>query len=141
MNIRTAPPEHFPWIAERAGLVVGPAFTAVEAMDDKGRIHGMIGFDGFLPNSLSMSIALDNPAVFTKLLVPAMWWVFEGAKKNLATCAVLSTNKRSLRLVQHVGFREVFRGRNWWQQDVDLVFFEMRRTECRWLPKAEKEAA
>lgn len=135
MIVRTAPPEHYPWIAERAKLVCGPAFVAIEAMDESGRIHGMLGMDGFLPNSASMSIALDNPAVLRRLLGPAFSWLFITTGRKLATCAVLSTNTRSLELVRHVGFREVFRGRNWWEPEVDLVLFEMRRAECRWIPK------
>ena len=139
MRVQTAPPEHYAWIAERAQLIIGPNFVACEAVDDSGRIHGMIGFDGFLPNAVSMHIALENPASFRHLVGPAFWFVFNEAKREIATCTVLSSNARSLRLVGKVGFREVFRGRNWWAPDVDLVFFEMKRAACRWIRPAQKE--
>jgi RimJ/RimL family protein N-acetyltransferase len=137
VRIQTAPPEHFPWIAERAQLVISPNFVACEAVDDSGRIHGMIGFDGFMPGSVAMSIALDNPAAFRHLIGPAFFFAFNEAKKPLATCTVLSSNARSLKLVRKVGFQEVWRARNWWAPDVDLVFFEMKRAACRWIQPAQ----
>ena len=142
MRVQAAPPEHYPWIAERALLVIGPQFRALEAVDDAGGIHGMIGYDGWLENSVSMHIALEHPVAFRRLLRPSFGLVFDappaGAGRALALCTVLSSNKRSIELVRHVGFSEVFRGRNWWAPDVDLVFFEMKRAACRWLG-AQKE--
>lgn len=145
MIVRPAAPEHYGWIAERAHVVPTLGFRALEAVDDSGRIHGMVGYDGWLPGAVSMHIALEHPAAFRSLLRPCFGIVFEappvGYDKPMALCTVLSTNTRSLRLVDRVGFREVFRGRNWWAPGTDLVFFEMRREECRWIRKEAAWAA
>ena len=135
--IRVAPPEHYAWLAQRADVDVGPRFRAIESVDESGRILGMVGYDGWTASAGCMHIALEFPGAFRALLRPAFECLFldepRGAGKRVAVCQVLSTNSRSLGLVRHVGFREVFRGQGWWAQGVDLVWFEMRREECRWL--------
>lgn len=139
MIARVAPPEHYQWIAERASLVIGPAFHAIEAIDGD-RIAGMVGFDGWTESAVAMHVALDHPVAFRRLLRPAFGIAFQDPSRRVAICTVLSNNARSLRLVQHVGFREVFRGRSWWSSDVDVVFFEMKRAACRWIrPATQKE--
>lgn len=137
--MRPAPPEHHGWIAQRAQVIVGAAFRAVEAVDEAGEIKGMIGFDGWMPNSVQMHVAMESPIAFRRLLRPAFAIAFQ--LRQIATCVVMSTNERSLKLVKHVGFRETFRAKDWWDVGVDLVFFEMHRRECRWIPESIKEAA
>lgn len=135
--IRVAPPEHYPWLAERADLEITPRLRAIESIDPSGRILGMVGYDGWTDTAACMHIALGFPGAFRALIRPAFEWLFlddpRGAGKQVAVCQVLSTNARSLELVRHVGFREVFRGQGWWAPGVDLCWFEMRRDDCRWI--------
>lgn len=144
--------EHYPWIAERAGLVVGPSFRAIEAVDASGRILAMVGYDGWLgpecaagrPNACSLHVALEHPAALRHVLRHGFEIPFVRLGIQLVTCMVLSSNERSLTLVRRLGFRETMRGVGWWAPGVDMVLFEMRRESCRWVPIAtrqRKEAA
>jgi hypothetical protein len=138
--VRDAPTEHYGWLAERATLVIGDQFRAIEAIDDAGRIHGMVGFDGWMPNAVSMHVALENPAALRSVLRTAFRIAFLVADKGVARAYVLSTNTRSLALVARLGFTFAYRSVNGWAKGVDIILFEMRREDCRWLNPARKAA-
>ncbi|WP_242394854.1 GNAT family N-acetyltransferase [Anaeromyxobacter oryzisoli] len=142
--VRAAPPEHYRWIAERAQLVCGSQFRALEAVDGD-RIVAMVGFDGWTPNAVSMHVALDHPSALRHVLRPAFGIAFDappgGAGKGVAVATVLSTNRASLRLVKHLGFREVGRITGGWERGVDLVLLELSRERCRWVAHQDRRVA
>src|SRR5690349_6091525 len=127
MLVRIAPREHIQWLVERAELAWTPGLAAIEAVDDKGRIHGMVGFDGEMPNALSMHVALDNPAALRRLVKAAFRVAFNVYGKGVVRAMVRGSNARSLALVTHAGFKFVFRSIDGWAKGEDLVLFEMRR--------------
>lgn len=144
MIIQPAPPEHYRWIAERANLVPGPQFGAIEAVTDGGRILGMVGFDGWLPNAVSLHIAMEEPgevsrearrAAMHELIACAFRTAFEGCGRGVAVATVLSDNQRSRRLVERLGFEPAGCLKDAWSPGVDLLLYSMRREACRWLRK------
>jgi hypothetical protein len=135
MIIRAAPPEHYPWLAERAGLVCGPAFRAIEAVDEAGRIHGMVGYDGWTENMVCVHIALEHPAALRHLLKPGFGIPFLELGRGVLVAQVLSTNERSLRLMTRLGFTYLSRVRDGKAKGVDLCLFEMRAEDCKWIRK------
>lgn len=134
--VRTAPPDHYSWIAERAKLALLPNFRAIEALDGE-RIVGMVGFDGWTPGSCMMHVAIEKPIAVRRLLRPAFGLVFDPRPRGfdfaVVTGSVLSTNEAALKLDLHLGFREVARIRDGWERGIDVVLLEMRRESCRWL--------
>lgn len=142
MIVRAAPPEHYPWIASRAGLVCGPTFRAIEAVDAAGRIHGMVGYDGWTPNAVCLHVALEHPAALRALLRDGFGIPFLQLGRGVALAQVLGTNSRSLALVKRLGFRPTAIIRDGWERGVDVHWFEMRRDECRWIgTEADRWAA
>ena len=131
MIVRDAPAEHYGWIAERARLAIGPSFRAIEAVDESGRIHGMVGYDGWTDNAVCIHIALDNPAALRALLKPGFGIPFLRLNKGVILAQVVSSNDRSLRLVPRLGFRFAYRVRDGWAKGLDMVWFEMRKEDCR----------
>ena len=121
------------WLASRAGITVHPGLEAIKATDKNGRIVGMVGFDGWTPASLSMHVAVEYPAALRHLIRPAFSLAFDRLQKHVVLATVLSTNKRSLILVRHLGFRETHTIIDGWSVGAHLVIHEMRRPECRWL--------
>ncbi len=134
MIVRWAPSEHYPWLAERAKIGIRSDLCALEAVSGD-RIVGMVGFDGWSAGSCCMHNALDAPIAARKLLRASFEFVFTVSNRPVAIATVLSNNARALKLDLHLGFRELFRGKDWWEPGVDIVFLEMRREECRWLGK------
>src|SRR5437899_3234086 len=60
IEVRDAPRESYPWIAKRAGIVIDSGFRALEAVEGP-RILGMVGYDGWMPNSCAMHVAIEEP--------------------------------------------------------------------------------
>lgn len=133
MIIQPAPPEHFQYLVDRAGVFPSPVFSAIEAVDATGAVHGMFGYDGWTDNAVVMHMALDNPACLRHLLHPAFLYPFAQLNLGIALCAIRGDNLRSLRLAERMGFREVYRIKNCYGGGTDQMIYEMRREECRWL--------
>jgi hypothetical protein len=128
-----ADPADFAWLESRASCVVSGSFKAIKAVDASGRIHGMVGYDAWTPNSVTMSIALDNPACFRHLLNPMFEYPFLAAGRSIALVYVASTNARSLKLCGRVGFQEIARVRDGWERGADVLLLELRKEDCRYL--------
>jgi RimJ/RimL family protein N-acetyltransferase len=141
MIVKAAPWLHFPWIVSRAGVSPSENFKAIEALDRDGRIHGMVGYDAFTDNSCVMSIALDNPAAFRALIRPCFEYPFLQLGKGVALCTIRGSNAKSIKLTSHVGFREAYRIRDGISVGEDMLIYEMRREECRWIPQLQRKVA
>lgn len=135
IEVRHAPPEHYGWIAERARLSISSEFRALEALD-AGQIVGMVGFDGWTPNSCSMHVAIEKPLAIRRLLRPAFGLVFDARPKGLGLGLVkghvLSSNTKALALDLGLGFRELGRVVDGWEVGVDEIMLVMRREDCKW---------
>lgn len=139
MIVRAAPPEHLDWLAKRAGVTLGPGLRAIEAVHGD-QIAAMVGYDGWTPNACAMHVAIDEPIAVRSLIRPAFALPFVELKKAVVIATVLSTNKRSLEFVCHLGFRRVMQCQDWWAPRVDMIWLEMRREECRWIQSARRAA-
>lgn len=137
MIVREAPREHFGWLVQRAQCVPSPGFWAIEAVDDAGRIHGMVGYDLATRTMVQMHVAFDNVAVMRSLLAPGFEEAFSKGRK-VVLAAIPEDNRASRHLVEHLGFCAVHTVQDGWDDGVGLVLYEMRREYCKWL---EREAA
>lgn len=129
---REAPPDHYGWLAERAHLTIGEQFRAIEVVNCN-RIIGMVGYDGWTPNSCAMHVAIDEPLALRRLIEPGFKLPFLDLSFGVVFGHVISTNERALKLDLHLGFREVCFLRDAWKPGVGIHLLEMRREECRWL--------
>jgi RimJ/RimL family protein N-acetyltransferase len=117
---------------------------AMEAVDESGRIVGMVGFDGWLPGACCLHVAVDSPIALRRLVRAAFGVAFDAKPAGFDKAAVIATirsdNARSLRLVKHLGFRHAYTGRDWFGRGLDFEVFELRRSECRYWQRARKVA-
>jgi len=134
IEVRAASPEHYPWIAQKANLVISNVFRALEAVSGD-RILGMVGYDAWTPNSCAMHVAIEEPIAIRRLIHKAFEIPFVSFGRGVIFGSVLSTNPRALALDLHLGFRELARLRDAWMVGIDLILLEMRREDCRWLRK------
>lgn len=141
MLVRAAPPEHWPWLLERVGLAPSVGFKAIEAVDEAGTIKGMVGYCGWTANSVQCHMAVDSPIAWRSLLAPAFNFPFVWAGRKVLVGIVSAFNERSVRMTRHLGFKEAHRIRDGWAEGVDLIVFEMRREECRYLFPSKRKAA
>jgi L-amino acid N-acyltransferase YncA len=130
--VRAAPPRDFAWLYSKTGHLLSGAARAIEAIDAQGQIRGMVGYDDWAPNSVRMHVALDSPVAARALLRPAFAYPFLEVGVSIALGVVVSTNRKSLALAQHLGFREVHRVPGGWSSGADLIFLRLDRDSCRW---------
>lgn len=132
IEVKAAPPAHYPWIAQRARLGISSTFRALEAVEHD-RILGMVAYDGWTPNSCAVHVAIDDWRALRRLVRPAFLLPFRELDKGVVVASVLSTNSKSLRLVDGLGFESVGKIADGFERGVDLHIFEMRRENCRWV--------
>lgn len=133
MKVRASTFWDLAWLIDRTGYDPPPGFRGVVAVGRDGRIRGLIGFDRWTPASACMHVAVDSPGACRGLLRSSFSYLFQDAGRSLARAEVRASNAASLEATKRVGFREVFRTPDGWSAGEDLVHFEMRRDECRWL--------
>jgi RimJ/RimL family protein N-acetyltransferase len=125
----------FQWLIERTGCDVTVGYKAIKIVDATGKIHGMVGYGNWTANSVVLTIALDNPAALRETLKWAFRYPFEQCGRGIALAMVRGKNKRSLSLCNKVGFREVYRVKDGIEIGEDMVMFQMRREDCRYIAR------
>jgi len=140
MIVRAAHPSHYLWLMKRAGCAVTGAFRAIEAVDAQGEIRAMVGYDLWTATSVWMHVAIDSPVAGRSILRPAFEYPFLEAGRDIILATVRGSNLKARRLDEHLGFREVHRVKDGIAHGEDLIMFEMRKSECRWIKPARKAA-
>lgn len=135
LQVRAAPAHHYSWLLVRTGYAPTQGFRAIEAVDESGRIFGMVGYDGWIPNAVQMHIALDSPLAVRALLRPAFEYPFLEAGKQMVFGVLPADRTRAVALALHLGFDEVGRVEDGWAPGVDLVHLAMLKRNCRWIPQ------
>ena len=110
-------------------------FRAIEAVDDFDEIKGMVGYDNSTPNSIEIHFAVEGPMAIRALVRPAFQYPFEQGSKNILIGRISADKARALDFVFRLGFHTAYRVRSGWAEGIDLVFVQMRKSECRWLDR------
>lgn len=140
MRVQPAGADGLRWIAEKTSCVLTPSARGIEAVDEAGRIRGVVAYDGWTPNSVQCHMAVDTPVAWRVLVRPAFGYPFRQAGKSVIVGVIPAGNARSIHLAKRLGLRETYRIRDGWAPGEDLVVLEMRREECRWLSDERKAA-
>ncbi len=140
MKTQEVPPPVFEWLQQRTGCLLTPDFRAIAAVDSKGRIAGMVGYSCWTENSVQCHMAAATPLAWRALLPAAFEYPFIRGGRGVLLGLISADNTRSVRMTRRLGFRETHRIRDGHARGVDVIVFELRREECRWL-QAHQEAA
>jgi RimJ/RimL family protein N-acetyltransferase len=140
VKIQAAPKEHLNWMFDRTGFVLPENSRAIEAVDDAGRIAGMVAYYGWTPNACWMHVAIDSPAACRGLLRTAFEYPFNETGRGVVLALIAASNPKSLGLASRLGFSEVARILGGWGDYTDLILLQMRRESCRWISQQRKAA-
>jgi hypothetical protein len=132
-QIRPMERHRLAWLSLRAGCQLTDTFIALEAVDQEGKIHGAVGFDGWLGNAAQMHVAIETPIALRGLIRESFRWLFKEWGKDIALGVVPAHNERALRIDIGIGFRPVYRIKDGWAPGDDIVLLELHRKDCRWL--------
>ena len=83
--------------------------------------------------SITATIAIEPGAILTRHMIWAMFdYPFLRLKVKKLLALIHSSNHKSRRLVEHLGFR-ISSGITGYYPDGNLIVYEMTADECRWL--------
>ncbi len=136
IEIGAASTNDLEWVINRTGCVPTADMQAMKAVHVDGRIMGMVAYDSWTPNSVQVHMAVAHPIAWRRLLKPAFEYIFNHAKRGIAVAVIRASNLKSIALTERFGFDETHRIANGWAEGEDLVVFEMRRAQCRYLGSA-----
>lgn len=138
MNVTAAAPTEFDWLASRTGWVFTERARAIKAVDQRGRIRGMVGYDEWTPNSCRAHMAVDSPIVWRSLHDPAFAYPFDELGKTLIIGIVAANNDRSVSMTSALGFRSKYLIKDGWSDGVPLIVFELRKRDHRTLSQKRR---
>ena len=139
---------YVPFDFQRHGTVVkrlvNPVYCedtkGVVAEHDDGTLAGVVLLDMWTLNSVQMHIGVVDPMCLRRLHREVAEYVFLTCNRKIMIGLTPSTNKKAIKLNKHFGFEEVHRVKDAVSDGVDIIVLELRRENCRYLPKV-KEAA
>lgn len=144
IRVQAAPPAHMPWLAERAQINLVPGLMAIEAVNERGEIVAMVGYERHFAGACMIHIALAYPAALRHVLEPGFHVAFDEAPNGFGAVEVFAPvrddNQASLDLVEHLGFKQFHHGVDWLEPGVGIKWFGMRREACRFLSRERKAA-
>lgn len=135
MRVRASPAWRSEWFHERTGYHLPSDFTAIEAVDGGGLVQGVVAYDHWTPNSAQIHVVLESASAAIPLLRKAFEHPFLRAKVGVLVGVVPAHNESCLKLAKRLGFVQMCRIRDGWRSGVDTVILELRKENCRWIPK------
>lgn len=119
------------WLSIKTDVSFSPDARGISAVDQTGRTRGVVAFDSWTPNGCQVHMAIDTPIAARCLLPAAADYVFNHACRKLVWMFLYETREKSRKLAESLGFRETYRVKDGWAEGRDIIFFELRRDDCR----------
>jgi hypothetical protein len=118
----------FRTFTEKTSYHPGPQFGGIVAyMMQSGREHGMgmVGFDSWSPRTVMAHWFIRYPRCIEPLWAEAVDYIaLTGRKAILGSTP--SNNDKALRSIRHLGWEELYRIKDGWDEGVDLVISEYK---------------
>jgi len=106
---------------------------------ERNKTVGAVIFDNWTPNAVHAHIILEEPMVLRYgFLEEAFHYAFITAGRQFMLATIQSNNKKSLKFVKHIGFNEICRIENGYEDGVDIVMLSADREHCRFIEKSKE---
>lgn len=133
MRVEAAERRDFRWLVERTQCAPTEGFRALKAVDARGQIRGMVGYDAWTENACQAHMAVDTPIVWRSLLPAVFEYPFIQCNRGVLLGVIQQSNAKSWGMAGALGFRLTHRIRDGWAKGDDLLMLELRREDCRYL--------
>lgn len=134
--MKTEATRDFEWIIERTGCILTANARAIQAVDDRGVVRGMVAYDCWTPNSVWCHMAVEAPIVWRSLIPVVFAYPLQEAGRGVLLACNSARNEKAVNLTRRLGFSETHRVRDGWAPGEDLIFWEMRKENCRFLTRS-----
>jgi hypothetical protein len=133
MRISAGGTREFDWLKRRTGCAATDDFNTIKATDARGMVRGVVGYCNWTKNAVQVHMAADTPIVWRSLLRPALEYPFVQVGVGILLGCIRSKNASSISLVRTVGFEATHSIKDGHCKGEDLLFFELRKENCRYL--------
>lgn len=140
MILRPTTPEDIAWIEDHVGVLKRNA-TSIAAVKPDGTIAGVVAFDAWNPGSVHCHIALESPMAWRHLTKAVWLYAFEQEGVSAVLATIPSHRCEAVRMAICLGFKSTHRVRDGFCPGSDLVHFEMRREDCKFLQREPQAKA
>jgi hypothetical protein len=132
--IHNASPGHVVEMLSITHYSPGHDWKAIEAINGKNELQGLVLYDHFTPNSAQIHVYVVNPFGCLRLRREAFRYPFEMLQRNVLI-GIVESQSKALKFALELGFREVGRVKDGFSDGSDSVILEMRKHECKWVTK------
>jgi hypothetical protein len=122
------------WIMKRLGRRAFAPYRALGLVDDAGRLHGGVIFNGYNGANVDLTLVCQVP-LQRRWIVQALEFGFTSLKATRLTARTRRTNKIHVGFLQRLGFKyEGCAARYYGEGKAnDAMVYRMLRSECRWI--------
>lgn len=124
------------WTAQRIGCTPWEHdYSAAIGLEKDGDVVIGVVIDNYMvQGAASLHCAISDKRALDRTFLKTLFtWLFVELDLKVLINRVAGSNAASIRLTEHIGYREFARFPLAWYGEDDLVLFEMRREQCRWL--------
>jgi len=122
------------WIHSELPLGLIDDTTGIIVVDRHGFYAAACIMDSWTNTGLCVHMIIKQPMVLRHGFlqrIADMAFVYAGKKVMIGM--VPANNKKALKLDKHIGFKEIYRIRDGYDEGIDYVILELRREDCRWI--------
>ncbi len=131
--------EEWQWIWDRAKPLACKDSQGIVAYDERG-IQAVCVADSFTVDACSAHLAIDSPFVIRAGFFNEICrHLFITCGRNRIFVLVPGNNPKSIKLVTHIGFREVARIPDAYAEGVDYIVGRMDKSDTRWLTDEQRQ--
>lgn len=106
----------------------------IAVVDGNNRLIGGCVFENWTYTGGEIHVIITNTMVLRHRFIEEMLgYFFETCDRRVLWCTVLSTNEKCLKFVRHIGFQEILRIKDGYDEGTDLITHELRKENCRWI--------
>lgn len=131
---------HWPWVVEQINPLWVEDTKGIVALDASEQIVGALVFDNWTFTSCTAHICILNPIIIRRgFLEEGYRYVFEEAGREMLLGATPSDRIKALKLVRHLGWRELYTLKDGFAEGVDMIYTQFTKED--WINGKEVHAA
>jgi hypothetical protein len=129
--------EEWDWIAARAECV-HCADSAGMVAYRHGKIACAVAFDHWSHNSVHIHTAFEDLLCFKHGWPEAVFgYIFNQCDKGVIMGVTPACNMKAIHFNKHIGFVEIFRVKDGYEEGIDFVVTEYRKENCKYIRKED----
>ena len=134
-------PHDWGWVQMYAPILRCGDTNGIMAIDiEKNETVGAVIFDNWTPNGCQSHVIITNPLVLRHGFAEEVFkYVFITSGRKMMLGFVRSDNLKALKFDRNLGFEEIYRLKDGFEDGVDIVAIQLLKENCRFIQKYEEK--